>query len=90
MHAWLVDPESQQAHRDDRRDDGDPQHHAQVARPQSEEQHGQQGAGECPDGVERLAQSVGGIAQMRRRHVGDDGISWRTVNALADPIDESR
>ena len=88
MSAGLVDAEGQERDRDGSRNDRNPQHRAHVASPQPQKQHRQEGPGKGTNGVQRLAQSVGRVAQGRGRYVGDDGIARCAANALADAVDE--
>ena len=57
---------------------------------QHHEYHRQQRPEEGAHRVERLAQAVGGAAQLRRRDVGDQRVARRAADALADAIDEAR
>jgi hypothetical protein len=78
--------EREQADGDECRYDGDPQHPAQITRPQPEEQHGQQRASDGPHGVERLAQAKCRIAQRQRCHVGHDGVARCAADPFADAV----
>jgi hypothetical protein len=74
-------------HGGDRRH-GEDEPHAAAQRAQQED--AEQRPGEGADGVERLAQSVGGAAHRGGRHVGDEGVARSTPDALADPVEEAR
>src|SRR5262245_35264012 len=84
MHA-----ENENGYREERRDDGDPEHGPEVAGHRLHEQHGEQGTEECADSIERLAEAEAGSAEMGWCDLADQGISRGTANPLADPVDEA-
>ncbi len=81
------------AHAEHENDDGDqrrghrePQHGANVVAEEGHEPDRGQWPHHGADGVERLAEAERRTSAGGRRDIGNEGIAWRTANALADAI----
>ena len=86
----LLHGENDQRQRQEGRNHGEPEHRLEVVGCPPHQGDGEQGAYECADRVERLAEAEARAAQIGRREVRHECITGSATNALADPVDETR
>ena len=86
----LAHAEYQQQYGADRRQHREPEHRAKVIGEPQHRADRQHGSEHCTHRIQRLAQPIGGAAQVMRRNVGDERVTRRAADTLADAIDETR
>ena len=86
----LAQAEHQQRNREQPWHHGHPEHGAKIIRPQQHQTHRQKRPQKCTHGIERLPQPEGRAAQRRRGNVGDQRITRRPADALADAVEQAR
>ncbi len=85
----FMDTEQQECHRHQPRHHGHPEYGSEIIGPEQHQPDREQGAEECPNGIERLPQTEGGAPELRRSDIRDQSVPWCAAHTFPHSVQQA-